>query len=56
MITGSIVALVTPMNPDDSVDWAALEGIRGDSADVEKLLGWLSESAEAGRILPFKDE
>ena len=25
MITGSIVALVTPMNPDDSVDWAALE-------------------------------
>lgn len=25
MITGSIVALVTPMNADDSVDWAALE-------------------------------
>lgn len=25
MITGSIVALVTPMNTDDSVDWAALE-------------------------------
>lgn len=25
MITGSIVALVTPMNPDGSVDWAALE-------------------------------
>lgn len=24
-ITGSIVALVTPMNSDDSVDWAALE-------------------------------
>lgn len=25
MITGSIVALVTPMNNDDSVDWSALE-------------------------------
>jgi len=25
MITGSIVALVTPMRSDGSVDWAALE-------------------------------
>ncbi len=25
MITGSIVALVTPMHADGSVDWAALE-------------------------------
>ena len=27
MITGSIVALVTPMHVDGSVDWAALEGL-----------------------------
>lgn len=38
------------------VDWAALESIRGDSADVDKLLRWLSESAEAGRILPYQEE
>ena len=24
MITGSIVALVTPMHPDGAIDWAAL--------------------------------
>lgn len=38
------------------IDWAALESIRGDSADVDKLLAWLSESAEVGRILPFKED
>ncbi len=27
MITGSIVALVTPMHPDGSIDWKALEGL-----------------------------
>jgi len=27
MITGSIVALVTPMHPDGAVDWKALEGL-----------------------------
>lgn len=38
------------------IDWAALEAIRGDSAEVDKLLFWLSESAEAGRILPVTEE
>lgn len=27
MITGSIVALVTPMHPDDSIDWESLKGL-----------------------------
>ena len=38
------------------IDWAALETVRGDSADVDKLLYWLSESAEVGRMLPYLDE
>jgi hypothetical protein len=38
------------------VDWSALEAIRGDSADVDKLLNWLSGSLEIGRILPYQDE
>ncbi|MCP5537689.1 MAG: hypothetical protein H7A51_15830 [Akkermansiaceae bacterium] len=38
------------------IDWAALEGIRGDSADVDKLLHWLSESAEVGRMLPYSED
>ena len=38
MITGSIVALVTPMHADGSVDWAALE----------RLLDWHVESGTAG--------
>ena len=37
MITGSIVALVTPMNADGSVDWAALD----------RLLEWHIESGTA---------
>ncbi len=37
------------------IDWAALEAIRGDSADVDKLLDWLSGSAGLGRMLPFED-
>lgn len=37
MITGSIVALITPMHADGSVDWAALE----------KLLAWHAESGTA---------
>ena len=27
MITGSIVALVTPMHPDGAIDWSALEDV-----------------------------
>jgi len=38
------------------IDWASLETIRGDSADVDKLLDWLSSSAEAGQIMPFEEE
>jgi len=38
------------------IDWAALEAIRGDSEEVDKLLAWLSESAEVGRILPYVEE
>jgi len=38
MIIGSIVALVTPMHADGSVDWAALE----------RLLDWHVESGTAG--------
>lgn len=37
MITGSIVALVTPMHPDGKVDWEALE----------KLIAWHAESGTA---------
>jgi len=37
------------------IDWTALETIRGDSTDIDKLLDWLSESAEIGRILPYQD-
>ena len=38
------------------LDWSSLEAIRGDSADVDKLLNWLSGSVEIGRILPYQDE
>ena len=38
------------------IDWSALESIRGDSVEVDQLLTWLSESADAGRILPFESE
>jgi hypothetical protein len=38
------------------IDWTALEAIRGDSADFDKLLNWLSASVEIGRILPYQDE
>lgn len=37
MITGSIVALVTPMHPDGKVDWEALE----------KLIAWHAQSGTA---------
>jgi len=37
------------------LDWTALEAIRGDSTEIDKLLGWLSESAESGHILPYED-
>ncbi|MGB0774758.1 MAG: hypothetical protein ACPG32_07345 [Akkermansiaceae bacterium] len=40
----------------DHLDWTALEAIRGDSSEVDKLLVWLSESADAGRMLPYEDE
>ncbi len=50
------VTRVSTVKSRPHVDWAALESIRGDSADVDKLLGWLSESAESGRILPFNEE
>lgn len=50
------VTRVSTVKSRPHIDWAALEGIRGDSADVDKLLAWLSESAEAGRILPLKEE
>lgn len=50
------VTRVSAVKSRPHIDWTALESIRGDSADVDKLLGWLSESAEAGRILPFKGE
>ena len=32
MITGSIVALVTPMHADGGIDWAALERLLGHGA------------------------
>lgn len=38
------------------IDWAALEAVRGDSSDVDRLLQWLSESAESGRILPYEGD
>jgi len=38
------------------IDWAGLEAIRGDSAEVDKLIKWLSESAEIGRIMPYEDQ
>ena len=38
------------------LDWGSLEAIRGDSADVDKLLNWLSGSIEIGRILPYQDQ
>lgn len=38
------------------IDWAGLEAIRGDSAEVDKLLNWLSDSAATGRIVPYLDE
>ena len=51
-----VVTRVSTVKSRPHIDWAALESLRGDSADVDKLLAWLSESAEAGRILPFKEE
>ncbi|MFK7909642.1 MAG: hypothetical protein AB8F34_03480 [Akkermansiaceae bacterium] len=50
------VTRVSTVKSRAHIDWAALESIRGDSADVDKLLGWLSESAEVGRILPFSED
>ena len=38
------------------IDWAALESIRGDSAEVDQFLAWLSDSAEAGQMLPFEEK
>ncbi|NWK54492.1 hypothetical protein HW115_02640 [Verrucomicrobiaceae bacterium N1E253] len=37
------------------IDWAALEAVRGDSAEVGTLLEWLSASTEAGRVIPLDD-
>ncbi len=36
------------------IDWAALEAIRGDSEEVNALLKWLSDSADAGVMHPFE--
>jgi len=36
------------------IDWAALEAIRGDSAEVDAFLNWLSESADAGYIQAYE--
>lgn len=38
------------------IDWASLESIRGDSEEVDKLLTWLSDSAESGRISPYEND
>ncbi len=38
------------------IDWSALDSIRGDSKEVDKLLTWLSESAEVGRMLPYQED
>lgn len=38
------------------IDWASLESIRGDSEEVDKLLAWLSDSAESGRISPYEND
>jgi len=35
------------------IDWASLESIRGDSEEVNQFLTWLSDSADAGRMLPY---
>ena len=38
------------------IDWAGLEAIRGDSSEVDKLITWLSDSADSGRIEAYADE
>jgi len=48
------VTRVSSVKSRSHIDWAALEAIRGDSSEVDDLLGWLSESAEAGHILPYE--
>lgn len=50
------VTRVSPAKSRSHIDWAALEALRGDSTDVDKLLSWLLESAEVGRILPYTEE
>ena len=50
------VTRVSAVKSRAHIDWAALESIRGDSVDVEKLLRWLSESTELGCLMPYLEE
>lgn len=50
------VTRVSPAKSRTHIDWSALEVLQGDSTDVDKLLNWLSQSAEAGRMLPLDDD
>ena len=51
MITGSIVALVTPMQPDGSIDWAALERIlEHHVASGTKALGVTGTTGESATL------
>lgn len=49
MITGSLVALVTPMHPDGAIDWAALDGLVewhiAEGTDAIVAVGTTGESA-----------
>lgn len=49
------VTRVSPGKSRPHIDWSALEAIRGDSGEVDELLAWLSASADAGHILPYKN-
>ena len=49
------VTRVSPGQSRPHIDWSALEAIRGDSGEVDELLVWLSASADAGHILPYKN-
>ncbi|MGJ8678317.1 MAG: hypothetical protein ACSHX0_12435 [Akkermansiaceae bacterium] len=47
---------VSAVKSRSHIDWSGLEAIRGDSTEVDKLVRWLSDSADMGRILPYVDK
>lgn len=49
------VTRVSTAKSRSHIDWAALEAVRGDSGEVNAFLAWLSQSVDAGHMLPSKN-